>query len=148
MCGCQGDLKCFQLASEAERGVAHPQPSPLRGGQATVCIIQRNVWMGSVEASGDAALQYKVVGICASWDLFLGGYKDEKRPQVICFVQSSPHTRLLYCFIQTDVLLPSCELCFCCSWEEGRQGLAFCSPCKTRVRNRFTLLLPNPIPKT
>lgn len=39
--------------------------------------------MGSVEASRGTALQYKVVGICASWDLFLGEYEDEKWPQVI-----------------------------------------------------------------
>lgn len=122
--------------------------SPLQGGHATVCIIQGNIWMGSVEASHGPALQYKVVRICTSWNLFLGEYEDEKWPQVICFVQSTPCTRLLYCFIQTDMLLPSCGHCSCCSLEEGRHGLAFCSPCKNRVRNRFTLLLPNPIPKT
>lgn len=121
--------------------------SPLQGGQATVCIIQRNIWMGSVEASRAAALQCKVVRICAGWNLFLGEYKDEKGPQGTHFVQSAPRTRLLYCFIQTDVLLPSCGHCCCYSLEESRQGLAFCSPCKTRVRNGFTLLLPNPIPK-
>lgn len=128
-------------------GVAPSACSPLQGGQATVCIIQRNIWMGSVEASRDAALQYKVVGICTSWNLSLGEYKNEKWPQVICFVQSTPCTRLLYCFIQTDMLLPSCGHC-CYSLEESRQGLAFCSPCKTRARSRFTLPLPNPIPKT
>lgn len=120
--------------------------SPLQGGQAAACIIQRNIWMGSVEASRDVALQYKVVGICTTQNLFSGEYNNEKWPQ--CFVRSTACTRLLYCFVQTAMLLPSCGHCSCYSLEESRQRLAFCSPCKTRVRNRFTLLLPNPIPKT
>lgn len=121
--------------------------SPLQGGQATVCIIQRNIWMGSVEAARDPVLQYKVAGVCASWNLFLGEYKNEKWLQVIHFVQSTPYIRLLYSFIRTDMFLPSCGHCSCYFLQERRQGLAFCSPCKTRVRNRF-ILLPDIIPKT
>lgn len=81
--------------------------------------------MGSVEASRGTALQYKVVGICASWDLFLGEYEDEKWPQVICFVQSTPCTRLLYCLIQTDMLLPSCGHCSAVPWRKAGRAWLF-----------------------
>lgn len=47
--------------------------------------------MGSLEASRDAALQYEVLRICSSWNLFLGECKNEKWPQIMFCPKHSLH---------------------------------------------------------